>query len=66
MKIKEIRAVPVSFDTDAVTNVKERRPAWDGEVANPMSRYPRYKSLRRLWTPSWGALACVITAEDGT
>ncbi|MDP6063819.1 MAG: enolase C-terminal domain-like protein [SAR202 cluster bacterium] len=66
MKIKEIRAVPVSFDTDAATNVKERRPAWDGEVANPMSRYPRYKSLRRLWTPSWGALACVITAEDGT
>ena len=67
MKIKEIVAFPVSFPQRA-PDARALRPSWSesAEVANPMSRYPRYKRMRRLWTPSWPPLACVVTAEDGT
>ena len=67
MKIKEIVAFPVSFPQPA-PDPRARRPAWSetAEVANPMSRYPRYKRIRRLWSPNWPPLACVVTAEDGT
>ena len=67
MKIKEIVAFPVAFPQPE-PDPRARHPAWSetDEVANPMSRYPRYKRIRRLWTPSWPPLACVVTAEDGT
>ncbi len=67
MKIKEIRAAAVSFP-EAPGKTRPRRSAWaDGaEVANPMSRYPKYKPLRRLWMPRWQQVACLVTAEDGT
>ncbi len=67
MKIKEIRAAAVSFP-EAPGKRRPRRPAWaDGaEVANPMSRYLKYKPLRRLWMPRWQQVACLVTAEDGT
>mgnify|MGYP003324204450 CR=1 FL=1 len=44
------------------------REAWFArdEVANPMSRYPRFKSHRNLWLPSWSQTVCVVVAEDGT
>ena len=44
------------------------RKAWFArdEVANPMSRYPRFKSHRNLWLPSWSQTVCVVVAEDGT
>lgn len=67
MKIKEIVAFPVAFG-GREAQAGARRPSWaaGAEVANPMSRYPRYKRHRRLWTPAWPHLACVVTAEDGT
>ena len=48
--------------------VKARRPGWyeEAEVANPMSRYPKVKRHRSLWTPRWEAVWCKVTAEDGT
>lgn len=67
MKIKEIKASPVEFPAVPGSSAP-RRPSWaeGAEVANPMSRYPRYKPLRTLWRPPWGQVACVVTAEDGT
>lgn len=67
MKIKKIRAIKLHIPTPA-PKTKPRRPAWlqDTEVANPMSRYPKYKLLRTLWMPKWEQAACVVTAEDGT
>jgi len=67
MKIKKIRAIKLHIPTP-VPKTKPRRPAWmqDTEVANPMSRYPKYKLLRTLWMPKWEQAACVVTAEDGT
>ena len=67
MKIREIVAFPVALNRDA-PEAEARRPSWavGTEVANPMSRYPRYKRHRGLWTPKWPQLACVVTAEDGT
>ena len=49
MKIKEIRAAAVRFP-DVPSSSMARRPAWaeDAEVANPMSRYPKYKPHRNL------------------
>ncbi len=67
MKIKDILAFPVALGSSD-PHAEARRPSWAAgtEVANPMSKYPRYKRHRRLWTPSWPPLACVVTAEDGT
>ena len=44
------------------------REAWFArdEVANPMSRYPRFKSHRNLWRPGWSQTVCIVVAEDGT
>jgi L-rhamnonate dehydratase len=67
VKIREIKAIPVRFpETQSTT--KPRRPSWaqGAEVANPMSRYPKYKALRSSWRPPWEQVACVVTAEDGT
>lgn len=67
MKITEICAMrlttpPHEFKT------KPRRHSWaeDAEVANPMSRYPKVKRHRNLWTPKWENVWCKVTAEDGT
>ena len=45
-----------------------RRPPWtkDAEVANPMSRYPRYKALRSSWMGNLGHVGCLVTADDGS
>ena len=55
MKIKEIRAVNVEMPGRTGTT-EGRRDPWvkDAEVANPMSRYPRYKRYRPSWQPKWG------------
>jgi L-rhamnonate dehydratase len=47
---------------------KPRRQSWVevAEVANPMSKFPRFKRHRRLWFPRWGSLWIKVTAEDGT
>ena len=61
------RRLPVALGSGPA-QAGARRPSWadSTEVANPMSRYPRYKRHRGLWAPSWPPLACVVTAEDGT
>jgi hypothetical protein len=40
--------------------------AQEAEVANPMSRYPRFKRHRNLWLPKWSTVWCQVTVEDGT
>ena len=55
-------------DQPAGDRAEARRPAWaaDAEVANPMSKFPRYKRHRSSWLPSWGAVWVKAEAEDGT
>lgn len=67
MKIKSIRAVNVAIPSGVKT--KGRRDPWtkEAEVANPMSRYPKYKRYRPSWQPQkWGSVWVQVTAEDGT
>jgi L-rhamnonate dehydratase len=75
MKIKEIRAFAIKNPTaGGAYSVRQetehllRRPPWtkDAEVANPMSRYPRYKALRASWMGDLPNVGCVVIAEDGT
>lgn len=69
MKIKSIQAFAIRSDlvgNGAVT--PPQRAVWtqDAEVANPMSRYPRFKRLRASWRPQWPSVGCLVTASDGT
>ena len=69
MKIKAIQAFAIRSDlvgNGAVTPA--RRPVWtdDAEVANPMSRYARFKRLRASWRPKWPSVGCLVTATDGS
>ena len=68
MKIKKIECVQLKLPPSEPSKAQKRRDAWtvDAEVANPMSRYPKYKRHRSLWTPKWGGAWVKITAEDGT
>lgn len=45
-----------------------RRPPWtaSAEVANPMSRYPKYKALRSSWSAPFPAVGVLATADDGS
>ena len=68
MKIKSVQAFTIRSDlvgNGAVTPAS--RAVWtdDAEVANPMSRYPRYKRLRSSWRPRWPSVGCLVTATDG-
>ena len=67
VKIKEIRVVQVDIPSQVQT--EGRRDPWvkDAEVANPMSRYPKYKRYRPSWMPkNWGSVWVQVIAEDGT
>ncbi len=69
MKIRSIEAFAIRSDlvgNSAIT--PPRRPVWtnDAEIANPMSRYPRYKRLRSTWRPQWPSVGCLVTATDGS
>jgi L-rhamnonate dehydratase len=69
MKITEIRAFLMKTSVFAPTaTVEPRRPGWGetAEVANPMSRYPRFKPHRSLWRTDWPDVGCLVRAEDGT
>jgi len=74
MKIAKIEAMRLTIPPDVLNSGAEaaraasRRSGWwaDAEVANPMSRYPKVKRHRNLWTPRWEAVWCKVTAEDGT
>jgi L-rhamnonate dehydratase len=67
MKIVEVKAVRVRLPSRS-PSTPPRRPSWvqEAEVANPMSRYPRFKRHRSLWLPKWSTVWCQVTAEDGT
>ena len=67
MKIKEIRCVKVKAPEPA-SRPSPTRPPWtqDAEVANPMSRFPRYKRHRSSWLPEWPGVWVQAIAEDGT
>jgi L-rhamnonate dehydratase len=69
VEIKSIQAFAIRSDlvgNGALTPA--RRPVWtdDAAVANPMSRYPRYKRLRASWRPRWPSVGCLVTASDGS
>ncbi len=77
MKIKSIEAFPVASmfpggtyaaDQNKENAKLERRPPWtkDAEVANPMSRYPRYKRHRSSWAGEFTQVGCLVTADDGS
>jgi L-rhamnonate dehydratase len=68
MKIKKIECVQLRIPPFITPKSQKRRDAWavDAEVANPMSRYPKYKRYRPSWFPKWGGNWIKVTAEDDT
>jgi L-rhamnonate dehydratase len=67
MKITAIEAVRLT-PPPHTSPTPPRRPSWwqHAEVANPLSRYARFKPHRDLWLPKWDAVWCKVTLEDGT
>ena len=74
MKIKSIKAFAITdriaggiYDASRDKGTA-RRPPWTkhAEVANPMSRYPRYKQLRSSWNKYSPEVGCLVTADDGS
>jgi L-rhamnonate dehydratase len=67
MKIQKIEALRLTRPDHQMTT-KPRREPWEprDEVANPMSRYGRFKQHRKLWRPTWEDVWCRVTLEDGT
>ena len=67
MKIKDISIVQLNIPPIGGERTTPRRQPWtvDAEVANPMSRYAKYKRHRSSWQPKWGAVWVKVTAEDG-
>ena len=68
MKIKSIETVKLNLPPRNGPTTEPRRPSWaaSAEVANPMSKFPKYKRHRSSWMPPWGAVWVKATAEDGT
>lgn len=74
MKIAHIKAFPIqgltirSGWTEGGDNGAARRAPWQvgAEVANPMSRYPRYRALRDSWRGKFNAVGVLVTADDGS
>ncbi|MBM3214097.1 L-rhamnonate dehydratase [Candidatus Poribacteria bacterium] len=68
MKIASIQAVQAHIPPRPGPRTEARRPPWaaDDEVANPMSKFPRYKRYRSSWLPKWPGVWVKVTAEDGT
>lgn len=67
MKITEIKAVRVNIPKkEPTTTARSKSWSQDAEVANPVSRYERFKRHRSLWLPKWSEVWCRVTLEDGT
>lgn len=68
MRIKEISTWRLKPPKGLRPETEPRRPSWVErfEIANPMSRYPRYKKRRSSWLPRWGNVWVKVVAEDGT
>lgn len=54
--------------TEGADNAPAVRAPWQvaAEVANPMSRYPRYKAHRASWRGGFSAVGVLVTADDGS
>ena len=68
MKITNIQAVRLNAPVTEPKTAPRRDSWWEhAEVANPMSRFPKVKRLRKLWLPKmWQQVGCKVTLEDGT
>ena len=70
MKIRSVEVVTVRRPSPPATRSSTPyRKAWptEIEVANPMSRFPRFKERRQLYAPRrWPGFGVKVTAEDGT
>jgi len=69
LTIASVQAFAIRDDlTGGPAVTPARRPAWgaSAEIANPMSRYPRYKKDRSAWRPRMPAVGCLVTASDGS
>jgi len=68
MKIKEISTWHLRPPEGLEPRSKPRRPSWADrfEIANPMSRYSKYKRRRPSWLPKWENVWVKVVAEDGT
>jgi L-rhamnonate dehydratase len=69
MKIRSVEVVTVNKPPEKTGHTEPRRPSWatDAEVANPMSKFPRFKRHRSLYgARQWPGFAVKVTAEDGT
>ena len=68
MKIKSIELVKINRPARA-NSALSRRKSWQArdEVANPMSRFQRFKRHRDLYSPRhWPEFGVKVTAEDAT
>lgn len=67
MKITNVEVMRLNWQPpQPTTSARANSWAKDAEVANPMSRYPKVKRHRSLWTPRWEEAWCKVTVEDGT
>ena len=70
MEIRSIEVVKIARPPSSSPGTSApRRPSWasDDEVANPMSRFPRFKRHRSLYGPrQWPGFGVKVTAADGT
>ena len=70
MKIRSVEVVSVEQPPRAgAPGRASRRKSWshDDEVANPVSRFPRFKRHRSLYSARrWPEFGVKVTAEDGT
>ncbi|MBT4498675.1 MAG: L-rhamnonate dehydratase, partial [Gemmatimonadetes bacterium] len=69
MKIKSVEIVRVNQPPGPTPKSEPTRQSWGAtdEVANPMSKFPRFKRHRSLYgAKQWPGFGVKVTAEDGT
>ena len=69
MKIKSVEIVRVNQPPGPPPKSEPPRQSWGAtdEVANPMSKFPRFKRHRSLYgAKQWPGFGVKVTAEDGT
>ncbi|GIX05683.1 MAG: L-rhamnonate dehydratase [Candidatus Poribacteria bacterium] len=69
MRIRSVEVCRLERPPDASAEpATPRREPWavHAEVANPMSKFQRFKRHRSLWLPKWPPVFVKVTAEDGT
>lgn len=69
MNIRSVELVTIERPPTSATKSASRRKSWahDDEVANPVSKFPRFKRHRSLYgARRWPVFGVKVTAEDGT